>query len=213
MKVPGPRLTALMPQERPLHGTKHHWMMMLVLCRWPILLVVIAALFLGTAPIWLAYLEVYVAEPLGWSNLLTNPSVLDFRLAIACLLLGIAGIWAIGQWFRWQAMSVIITNQRFILDYLLWPRVALVIGMDRINDVSVVQTSTGAMFGYSQLKINGGGVDLHYIPHDRAKVFSETIFVLAKEKPPETSSAAVIMDAKDPGQPPPGEDVGWPGNQ
>ncbi|HEX4215306.1 MAG TPA: PH domain-containing protein [Candidatus Dormibacteraeota bacterium] len=202
-----------------MHGTKHHWMMMLVLCRIPIALAVIAVLFLVTAPIWLTYLDVYVAMPLGWPNLLTNPSVLDFRLAIACLLLGVAGVWVIGQWFRWQAMTIIITNQRFILDYLLWPRVALVIGMDRINDVSVVQTSTGAMFGYSQLKINGGGVDLHYIPHDRATAFSETIFVLAKEKPaaePSTAtvkeggtSAAVIMDAADPGEPPPGQGD-WP---
>jgi hypothetical protein len=210
--APNPALTTLLPQERPLHGTKHHWMMMLELCRIPIVIALVTLLVLGTAQWWLMYLEVYVAEPLGWPNIMISQRFLEVRIGIAGIILAICGFWIIASWFRWQAMTVILTNQRFIIDRILWPQVALVIGMDRINDVSVEQTSTGSMFGYSRLKINGGSVDLHYIPHDRAKLFSQKIFVIAKEKPADPPvgadkeeergpSAAVIMNDRDPGQP------------
>ena len=60
-------------------------------------------------------------------------------------------------WLRWEGDSLTVTNQRVVLEEGVFQRVSKVIPLNRVQDVSTVQTLFGRIFDYGTVEIDAAG--------------------------------------------------------
>jgi membrane protein YdbS with pleckstrin-like domain len=156
--------TPLLDCETVLMRLHRHWILIFAKSRIGLALVLVAIVlnlvfdFLAGA----LYQGVGVRE--GWPDFRTSPVAADMRMAVTFLLLAVGGLLVTRAWVLWSSVVITVTDYRFIKDSGTWPRTSMVIGLDRILDVSTAQTPWGKSFNYGTVKINTLDLGLDYIP-------------------------------------------------
>jgi uncharacterized membrane protein YdbT with pleckstrin-like domain len=81
----------------------------------------------------------------------------DLRLVLTLAIAAAVGLSAIGVWLRWEGDSLTVTDQRVILEEGVLRRTSTVIPLDRVQDVSTVQTLVGRVLDYGTVEIDAAG--------------------------------------------------------
>jgi uncharacterized membrane protein YdbT with pleckstrin-like domain len=81
----------------------------------------------------------------------------DLRLVLTLGIAAAVGLSAIGVWLRWEGDSLTVTDQRVILEEGVLRRTSTVIPLDRVQDVSTVQTLVGRILDYGTVEIDAAG--------------------------------------------------------
>ena len=81
----------------------------------------------------------------------------DLRLLATLAAVAGLGLWAIAAYMLWSAASLIITDQRVILEQGILRRSSKVIPLDRVQDVSTAQTLLGRLLDYGVVEIDAAG--------------------------------------------------------
>jgi uncharacterized membrane protein YdbT with pleckstrin-like domain len=81
----------------------------------------------------------------------------DARVLLTLGLLVVLAIVGYGAWLNWQAATLIVTDQRVILEEGIVVRTTKVIPLDRVQDVSTRQTPMGQLFDYGSVEIDTAG--------------------------------------------------------
>jgi uncharacterized membrane protein YdbT with pleckstrin-like domain len=81
----------------------------------------------------------------------------DLRLVLTLAIGAAVGLAAIGVWLRWEGDSLTVTDQRVVLEEGVLRRTSTVIPLDRVQDVSTVQTLLGRILDYGTVEIDAAG--------------------------------------------------------
>jgi uncharacterized membrane protein YdbT with pleckstrin-like domain len=141
----------LAPGETVVHRTRRHWV---VLLRWVGSALVLVVLGLVMASLFgLLTFDLAAASAGAWVGAL---------LATAGLLVAVPG------WLRWANEIYLVTDRRVIQVEGVFRKQALDSSLAKVNDVRLVQTLPGRLFGYGTLEIitaSDSGINrLDYLP-------------------------------------------------
>jgi membrane protein YdbS with pleckstrin-like domain len=81
----------------------------------------------------------------------------DLRLLVTLGIAAALGMAAISVWLRWEGDSLTVTDQRVVLEEGVLQRVSKVIPLNRIQDVTTVQTPLGRILDYGTVEIDAAG--------------------------------------------------------
>lgn len=81
----------------------------------------------------------------------------DLRLVATLAIAAAVGLSLIGVWLRWEGDSLTVTDQRVVLEEGVLRRTSKVIPLDRVQDVSTVQTLLGRILDYGTVEIDAAG--------------------------------------------------------
>lgn len=147
----------------PIHK---HWMAIARALAVPVLLVALAILVLDVA----------VGSVAGASPALAGIQVV-LTLAV---LVGVA-LWAGWVWINWVAAEITLTDQRVIQEAGVLVRSSQVIPLDRVQDVTTVQSLLGRLLDYGTVEVDTAGrvtnEVLTYVPGPQ--MLRDQIFVLS----------------------------------
>jgi uncharacterized membrane protein YdbT with pleckstrin-like domain len=115
------------------------------------------------------------------------------RTVLSLAAIGIAGLWLIVVWIRWQATSYTLTDQRINIETGVFSRSSKTIPIDRIQDCTTKQTLFGRMLGYGRVEVDAAGAQgaevLDHLPNPGA--FRDQVFMLSERRRGGTSGAPV----------------------
>lgn len=131
--------TKLLPSERlVLPPLRRHWILLVRRLSGPVVM----------AALGVAVVDVLVR------GLLPADLRLVLTLAIAVPL----GMSVIAVWSRWEGDSLTVTDQRVILEEGVFVRTSKVVPLNRVQDVSTVQTVLGRILDYGTVEIDAAGL-------------------------------------------------------
>jgi uncharacterized membrane protein YdbT with pleckstrin-like domain len=81
----------------------------------------------------------------------------DVRLLLTVADVAMLGLWTIAVWLRWEGDSLTVTDQRVVLEEGVFQRTSKVIPLNRVQDVSTVQTLLGRVLDYGTVEIDAAG--------------------------------------------------------
>ncbi|HAC46324.1 MAG TPA: hypothetical protein DCF65_09680 [Chloroflexi bacterium] len=106
------------------------------------------------------------------------------RTVLSLAAIGIAGLWLIVVWIRWQATSYTLTDQRINIETGVFSRSSKTIPIDRIQDCTTKQTLFGRMLGYGRVEVDAAGAQgaevLDHLPNPGA--FRDQVFMLSERR-------------------------------
>jgi uncharacterized membrane protein YdbT with pleckstrin-like domain len=82
----------------------------------------------------------------------------DVRLLLTLVIAVPCGLSVISVWLRWEGDSLTVTDQRVVLLEGVFQRTSKVIPLNRVQDVSTVQTLLGRILDYGTVEIDAAGV-------------------------------------------------------
>jgi uncharacterized membrane protein YdbT with pleckstrin-like domain len=108
----------------------------------------------------------------------------DKKIIVTLVVVGIAGLWLIVVWIRWQSTSYTLTDQRIKIDSGVFGRSSKTIPIDRIQDATTKQTLFGRMLGYGRVEVDAAGAQgaevLDHLPDPGA--FRDQVFMLSERR-------------------------------
>lgn len=152
-----------------------HWALLVAWAWGPAVMVLLAIVLNLTLDFLLGLYYQTVGAQQGMPDPRLSPVLPDLRLAVTLLLLAVAGLWLTTVWLRWSSLILTVTDYRVIRDIGVGAHISGVIGLDRILDVTTIQSAMGGLLNYGSIKINGQDQSLDFIP-DPQRVAAE-IFV------------------------------------
>ena len=130
--------TKLLPSERlMLPPLRRHWILL------------VRSL---TAPVLASALGVLVVDAVARGLL---PA--DLRLLLTLAIAAPLGMSVIGIWSRWEGDSLMVTDQRVVLEEGVFTRTSKVIPLNRVQDVATAQTMLGRLLDYGTVEIDAAG--------------------------------------------------------
>jgi uncharacterized membrane protein YdbT with pleckstrin-like domain len=81
----------------------------------------------------------------------------DLRLLLTVADVAMLGLWTIAVWLRWEGDSLTVTDQRVVLEEGVFQRSSKVIPLNRVQDVSTVQTLLGRVLDFGTVEIDAAG--------------------------------------------------------
>ena len=81
----------------------------------------------------------------------------DLRPWLTLAIAAAAGLSVIAVWLRWEGDSLTVTDQRVVLEEGVLRRTSKVIPLNRVQDVSTVQTMLGRVLDYGTVEIDAAG--------------------------------------------------------
>jgi uncharacterized membrane protein YdbT with pleckstrin-like domain len=81
----------------------------------------------------------------------------DLRLLLTAAIGAPFGLTVIAVWMRWEGDSLTVTDQRVVLEEGVFLRTSKVIPLNRVQDVSTVQTMLGRILDYGTVEIDAAG--------------------------------------------------------
>ena len=106
------------------------------------------------------------------------------RTVLSLAAIGIAGLWLIVVWIRWQATSYTLTDQRINIETGVFSRSSKTIPIDRIQDCTTKQTLFGRMLGYGRVEVDAAGAQgaevLDHLPNPGA--FRDQVFMQTEKR-------------------------------
>jgi len=86
-----------------------------------------------------------------------GPLPADLRLLLTLAVAVSCGLSVICVWLRWEGDSLTVTDQRVVLLEGVFQRTSKVIPLNRVQDVSTVQTLLGRILDYGTVEIDAAG--------------------------------------------------------
>lgn len=83
----------------------------------------------------------------------------DLRLLLTLAVAAPLGLSVIAVWLRWEGDSLTVTDQRVVLLEGVFQRTTRVIPLNRVQDVSTVQTLLGRILDYGTVEIDAAGAN------------------------------------------------------
>jgi uncharacterized membrane protein YdbT with pleckstrin-like domain len=107
-----------------------------------------------------------------------------FRTILTLVVVGIALLWLIVVWIRWQSTAYTLTDQRIKIESGVFGRSSKTIPIDRIQDCTTRQTMFGRILGYGRVEVDAAGAQgaevLDHLPHPGT--FRDQVFVLSERR-------------------------------
>jgi len=151
----------LLPGENLILKEHQHWIVLVKALLIPVVLLIIAAI-----------VDLTVKSGTG---------IPHFRTIVTLVAVGIALLWLIVVWIRWQATAYTLTDQRIKIETGVFGRSSKIIPIDRIQDCTTKQTLFGRILGYGRVEVDAAGAQgaevLNHLPHPgefRDQVFMQS---------------------------------------
>jgi uncharacterized membrane protein YdbT with pleckstrin-like domain len=81
----------------------------------------------------------------------------DLRLLLTLAIAAPVGLCVIAVWGRWESDTLTVTDQRVLLEEGVFVRTSKVIRLNRVQDVSTIQTMVGRILDYGTVEIAAAG--------------------------------------------------------
>ena len=153
----------LLPGENLILKVHQHWIFVAKSILIPIallLLVVVADIVLGST------------------------SSAAIRLPLTLVVVGIALLWLIVVWIRWQSISYTLSDQRIMIQAGIFSRSEKIIPIDRIQDCTTRQSLVGRILGYGRVEVDAAGAQgaevLQHLPSPGR--FRDQVFVQSERR-------------------------------
>lgn len=147
----------------PIHK---HWMAIARALAVPVLLVALVILVLDVA----------VGSVAG-----ANAALSSIQVVLTLAALVSVALWAGWVWINWLAAEITLTDQRVIQEEGVLVRSSQVIPLDRVQDVTTVQSLIGRLLDYGTVEVDTAGrvtnEVLTYVPGPQ--MLRDQIFVLS----------------------------------
>jgi uncharacterized membrane protein YdbT with pleckstrin-like domain len=129
----------LLPGENLINKTHQHWIVLVKGLLIPVVLLAIVAIadFTIFGP------DYYYTPRL--------------RTLLSLGAMGVALLWLIVVWIRWQATAYTLTDQRIKIESGVFSRSSKIIPIDRIQDCTTKQTLIGRILGYGRVEVDAAG--------------------------------------------------------
>src|SRR6266478_2428291 len=154
----------LLPGENLILKEHQHWIVLVKALLIPVVLLIIAAI-----------VDLTVKSGTG---------IPHFRTIVTLVAVGIALLWLIVVWIRWQATAYTLTDQRIKIETGVFGRSSKIIPIDRIQDATTKQTVFGRMLGYGRVEVDAAGAQgaevLDHMPNPGA--FRDQVFMLSERR-------------------------------
>jgi uncharacterized membrane protein YdbT with pleckstrin-like domain len=153
----------LLPGENLILKDHQHWIVIVKSLIAPIVLLIVAAVIDLTAD---------------------HTGIPNFRTIVTLTALGIAILWLIVVWIRWQSVAYTLTDQRIKIESGVFGRQSKMIPIDRVQDCSTKQSLIGRMLGYGRVEVDAAGAQgaeiLDHLPNPG--VFRDQVFVQSERR-------------------------------
>ena len=154
----------LLPGENLILKEHQHWIVLVKALLIPVVLLIIAAI-----------VDLTVKSGTG---------IAHFRTIVTLVAVGIALLWLIVVWIRWQATAYTLTDQRIKIETGVFGRSSKIIPIDRIQDCTTKQTLFGRILGYGRVEVDAAGAQgaevLNHLPHPGE--FRDQVFVQSERR-------------------------------
>jgi len=161
----------LLPGENLILKTHQHWIVLVKSLVIPVVLLIIAAVVDFTVK--------------------SGTGIPHFRTIVTLVAVGIALLWLIVVWIRWQSVAYTLTDQRIKIESGVFGRSSKIIPIDRIQDCTTRQTVFGRMLGYGRVEVDAAGAQgaevLYHLP--APGTFRDQVFVQSERRRGGTPSA------------------------
>src|SRR5712664_3998505 len=154
----------LLPGENLILKSHQHWIVLVKSLVIPVVLLIIAAVVDFTVK--------------------SGTGIPHFRTIVTLVAVGIALLWLIVVWIRWQSIAYTLTDQRIKIESGVFGRSSKIIPIDRIQDCTTKQTVFGRMLGYGRVEVDAAGAQgaevLDHMPNPGA--FRDQVFMLSERR-------------------------------
>lgn len=154
----------LLPGENLILKSHPHWIVLVKSLVIPVVLLIIAAVVDFTVK--------------------SGTGIPHFRTIVTLAAVGIALLWLIVVWIRWQSIAYTLTDQRIKIESGVFGRSSKIIPIDRIQDCTTKQTVFGRMLGYGRVEVDAAGAQgaevLDHLPEPGT--FRDQVFVQSERR-------------------------------
>ncbi|HKF78973.1 MAG TPA: PH domain-containing protein [Candidatus Dormibacteraeota bacterium] len=107
----------------------------------------------------------------------------DLHIIFTLTVVALLGFWALLVWAEWSAFSLTVTDQRVIMEQGILIRRSKVLPLDRVQDVTTVQTVLGRLLNYGNVEIDAiGAAGVERFPFvSSPEMLRDQVFMLSEQ--------------------------------